>query len=86
VRLFRNMLFQTRTETGKESWISNCITYLLFHQSPVITLHLQFIFFRMVMSYLVHHGYCSTAEAFAKTCGQIVAEDLVSMQNRQSNG
>jgi len=39
---------------------------------------------RMVMSYLVHHGYCSTAEAFAKTCGQIVAEDLVSMQNRQS--
>ena len=36
------------------------------------------------MSYLVHHGYCSTAEAFAKTCGQIVAEDLVSMQNRQS--
>jgi hypothetical protein len=38
---------------------------------------------KMVMSYLVHHGYCSTAEAFAKTCGQIVAEDLVSMQNRQ---
>jgi len=38
----------------------------------------------MVMSYLVHHGYCSTAEAFAKTCGQAVAEDLVSMQNRQS--
>jgi hypothetical protein len=38
----------------------------------------------MVMSYLVHHGYCATAEAFAKTCGQIVAEDLVSMQNRQS--
>jgi len=36
------------------------------------------------MSYLVHHGYCSTAEAFAKTCGQAVAEDLVSMQNRQS--
>ncbi|CAG7819033.1 unnamed protein product [Allacma fusca] len=38
---------------------------------------------KMVMSYLVHHGYCSTAEAFAKTCGQAVAEDLVSMQNRQ---
>jgi len=38
---------------------------------------------KMVMSYLVHHGYCSTAEAFAKTCGQAVAEDLASMQNRQ---
>jgi len=38
---------------------------------------------KMVMSYLVHHGYCSTAEAFAKTCGQAVAEDLVSMQRRQ---
>ncbi|XP_035679367.1 ran-binding protein 9-like isoform X1 [Branchiostoma floridae] len=38
---------------------------------------------RMVSTYLVHHGYCSTAEAFAKSTGQSFTEELTSMKNRQ---
>ncbi|NP_001165647.1 ran-binding protein 9 [Xenopus laevis] len=38
---------------------------------------------RMVSSYLVHHGYCSTAEAFAKSTDQTVQEELASIKNRQ---
>jgi len=41
--------------------------------------------FRVVCSYLVHHGYCSTAEAFAKSTGQQFNEDVTSIRNRQSN-
>lgn len=39
---------------------------------------------RMVASYLVHHSYCATAEAFAKSTNQAVHEELASIKNRQS--
>uniref|UniRef100_A0A3Q3GI93 RAN binding protein 9 n=1 Tax=Labrus bergylta TaxID=56723 RepID=A0A3Q3GI93_9LABR len=38
---------------------------------------------RMVASYLVHHSYCATAEAFAKSTDQAVHEELASIKNRQ---
>lgn len=38
----------------------------------------------MVASYLVHHSYCATAEAFAKSTNQAVHEELASIKNRQS--
>ena len=38
----------------------------------------------MVSTYLVHHGYCATAEAFAKSTSQKFEEDLNSIKNRQS--
>uniref|UniRef100_A0A8C5PWR7 Ran-binding protein 9 n=1 Tax=Leptobrachium leishanense TaxID=445787 RepID=A0A8C5PWR7_9ANUR len=43
----------------------------------------QSVIQRMVSSYLVHHGYCSTAEAFAKSTDQTVQEELASIKNRQ---
>uniref|UniRef100_A0A8C9SAQ9 RAN binding protein 9 n=1 Tax=Scleropages formosus TaxID=113540 RepID=A0A8C9SAQ9_SCLFO len=38
---------------------------------------------KMVASYLVHHGYCATAEAFARSTDQAVHEELASIKNRQ---
>ncbi|XP_033625865.1 ran-binding protein 9-like [Asterias rubens] len=38
---------------------------------------------RMVSTYLVHHGYCSTAQRFARCTGQTIAEKLTSIANRQ---
>ncbi|XP_072567258.1 ran-binding protein 9 [Paramormyrops kingsleyae] len=38
---------------------------------------------KMVASYLVHHGYCATAEAFARSTDQTVHEELASIKNRQ---
>lgn len=38
----------------------------------------------MVSTYLVHHGYCSTAEAFARGTGQAFDEEITSIKNRQS--
>eukprot|EP00112_Aurelia_sp_Birch-Aquarium-sp1_P011055 Seg2333.2 transcript_id=Seg2333.2/GoldUCD/mRNA.D3Y31 product="Ran-binding protein 9" protein_id=Seg2333.2/GoldUCD/D3Y31 len=38
---------------------------------------------RVVSTYLVHHGYCQTAEAFAKSTGQSITEELASIKNRQ---
>lgn len=38
---------------------------------------------KMVVSYLVHHSYCATAEAFAKSTDQAVHEELASIKNRQ---
>ncbi|XP_062926019.1 ran-binding protein 9 [Mobula hypostoma] len=38
---------------------------------------------KMVSSYLVHHGYCATAEAFARSTGQAFQEELASIKNRQ---
>ncbi|XP_068197681.1 ran-binding protein 9 [Antennarius striatus] len=38
---------------------------------------------KMVASYLVHHSYCSTAEAFARSTDQAVHEELASIKNRQ---
>ncbi|CAB1321462.1 unnamed protein product [Coregonus sp. 'balchen'] len=39
---------------------------------------------KMVASYLVHHSYCVTAKAFAKSTNQAVHEELISIKNRQS--
>lgn len=38
----------------------------------------------MVSSYLVHHGYSSTAEKFADITGQSFTEDISSIKTRQS--
>ncbi|KAJ8041219.1 Ran-binding protein 9 [Holothuria leucospilota] len=38
---------------------------------------------KIVTSYLVHHGYCATAESFAKSTNQKFDEDIVSIKNRQ---
>lgn len=57
------------------------VSYLYFMSIS----ELCFLFiFRMVSSYLVHHGYCATAEAFARSTDQTVLEELASIKNRQS--
>jgi len=38
---------------------------------------------RLVSSYLTHHGYCSTAESFARSTGDTIEEEIASIQNRQ---
>ncbi|XP_046842352.1 ran-binding protein 9-like isoform X2 [Xenia sp. Carnegie-2017] len=38
---------------------------------------------KLVSTYLIHHGYSATAEVFAKTTGQPILEDLLSIKNRQ---
>lgn len=38
---------------------------------------------KIVSTYLVHHGYCSAAEAFCKSTNQPVAENIESIRNRQ---
>ncbi|XP_026473235.1 ran-binding protein 9 isoform X3 [Ctenocephalides felis] len=43
----------------------------------------QDILHKMVSSYLVHHGYCSTAEAFAQSTGQAFDEEVTSIKTRQ---
>nr|CAD7428239.1 unnamed protein product [Timema monikensis] len=60
-------------------------TQATIHQYPVpdnqgewqATLH------KMVSTYLVHHGYCATAESFAQVTGQVFDEDVISIKNRQ---
>ncbi|GFG39426.1 hypothetical protein Cfor_08375 [Coptotermes formosanus] len=60
-------------------------TQLTIHQYPVpdykgewqATLH------KMVSTYLVHHGYCATAESFAHGTGQVFDEEITSIKNRQ---
>ena len=39
--------------------------------------------FRIVSTYLVHHGYCSTAESFCKATSQPIDEDISSIKHRQ---
>ncbi|XP_045778076.1 ran-binding protein 9 isoform X1 [Maniola jurtina] len=43
----------------------------------------QQVLHRMVSTYLVHHGYCSTAVAFTRATGQPIDEDIASIKNRQ---
>lgn len=38
---------------------------------------------KIVSTYLVHHGYCATAESFARSTGQAFEEELASIKNRQ---
>ncbi|QQP38446.1 Ran-binding protein 10 [Caligus rogercresseyi] len=44
----------------------------------------QGILQKMVSSYLVHHGYCATGEAFLRGTGEVISEDLSSVKNRQA--
>ncbi|KAI8419707.1 hypothetical protein MSG28_008394 [Choristoneura fumiferana] len=37
----------------------------------------------MVSTYLVHHGYCSTAQAFSRATAMPIQEDITSIKNRQ---
>ncbi|CAK1553126.1 unnamed protein product [Leptosia nina] len=43
----------------------------------------QQVLHRMVSTYLVHHGYCSTAQAFSRATGEHIHEDITSIKNRQ---
>ena len=43
----------------------------------------QLILHKLVSSYLVHHGYCATAGAFASSTGQEFKEEIASIKNRQ---
>ncbi|XP_042866776.1 ran-binding protein 9-like [Penaeus japonicus] len=43
----------------------------------------QTMLHRMVSTYLVHHGYCATAEAFARSTSQDFDEELTPNKNRQ---
>ncbi|XP_018909069.1 ran-binding protein 9 isoform X2 [Bemisia tabaci] len=43
----------------------------------------QTVLQKMVSTYLVHHGYCATAEAFARGSGQPFEEEITSIKNRQ---
>ncbi|KAH9502660.1 Ran-binding protein 9 [Bulinus truncatus] len=38
---------------------------------------------KIVSTYLVHHGYCSAAEAFSKSTDQPIVENIESIKNRQ---
>ena len=44
----------------------------------------HFLFSSMVSSYLVHHGYCATATAFARMTETTIQEEQASIKNRQS--
>lgn len=46
--------------------------------------YFYFYFFSMVSSYLVHHGYCATATAFARMTETTIQEEQASIKNRQS--
>ncbi|KAM9377319.1 ran-binding protein 10 isoform 1-T1 [Pholidichthys leucotaenia] len=43
----------------------------------------QTVLQNMVSSYLVHHGYCATATAFARATETMIQEDQTSIKNRQ---
>ncbi|XP_017321309.1 ran-binding protein 10 isoform X6 [Ictalurus punctatus] len=43
----------------------------------------QTVLQNMVSSYLVHHGYCATAMAFARATETMIQEDQASIKNRQ---
>ncbi|KAF5292383.1 hypothetical protein FQA39_LY03417 [Lamprigera yunnana] len=43
----------------------------------------QAVLNKMVSTYLIHHGYCNTAEAFAHITNQPFNEDIGSIKNRQ---
>lgn len=66
------------------AWLTGHVTSVIASDGQAINLILFVTHFSMVQSYLVHHGYSATAETFAKTTGQGLAEDLTSIKNRQS--
>lgn len=62
------------------------INFNPYHMSILLlqNLHVVFNVCRMVSTYLVHHGYYNTAEAFAHITDQPFNEDVMSIKNRQS--
>lgn len=46
--------------------------------------NLPIILRKLISTYLVHYGYSETAEAFAKSVGDVFNEELQSIRNRQS--
>lgn len=54
-------------------------------RNVVLECHLEhFLSSSMVSSYLVHHGYCATATAFARMTETPIQEEQASIKNRQS--
>lgn len=54
-------------------------------RNTVLECHLEhFLSSSMVSSYLVHHGYCATATAFARMTETPIQEEQASIKNRQS--
>lgn len=54
-------------------------------RNRVFERHLEhFLSSSMVSSYLVHHGYCATATAFARMTETPIQEEQASIKNRQS--
>ncbi|XP_030759134.1 ran-binding protein 9 isoform X2 [Sitophilus oryzae] len=51
--------------------------------TPGLQTDWQAILNKMVSTYLIHHGYCNTAEAFAQITNQPFTEDILSIKNRQ---
>lgn len=74
-----DMIKQMRAEA-----VANIHNFPLPHnQGESVALINNLLSFRMVSSYLVHNGYSSTAECFAKTTGQDINEELSSIKTRQ---
>ena len=65
-------------------WVLEIHTSVVYRVSVKLHLSALRCLPRMVASYLVHHSYCATAEAFAKSTDQAVHEELASIKNRQS--
>uniref|UniRef100_A0A8D8VVP6 Ran-binding protein 10 n=1 Tax=Cacopsylla melanoneura TaxID=428564 RepID=A0A8D8VVP6_9HEMI len=61
----------------------NCQNTILNYQLHGLPGDPQDILRHMVSSYLVHHGYCVTAQAFAKETHQTFDEEITSIINRQ---
>lgn len=54
-------------------------------RNAVLECHCEhFLSSSMVSSYLVHHGYCATATAFARMTETPIQEEQASIKNRQS--
>ncbi|KAL1513267.1 hypothetical protein ABEB36_002696 [Hypothenemus hampei] len=51
--------------------------------SPGTQSEWQAILNKLVSTYLIHHGYCNTAEAFAQITNQPFSEDIHTIKNRQ---
>lgn len=71
----------------QSDWTVIMQKFVHFHNNilPKKKYQLKFLYFRMVLSYLVHHGYSTTAEKFSEVTGQSFAEDINSIKTRQSN-
>ena len=73
--LHPNKIFQEYREKTRRSIIECTLKEgELLHQTQLR---------RIVSTYLVHYGYCATAEQFNKNAESVYADELNSMRNRQ---